>query len=143
MIQPISDHAAKQIGTAQERAVCRRGSAQYKMIAAAGSRMPAVQHEFLGAQARLARIFIERGGVGNQLLPIRGRMHVYFNDAGIGSYFDLPETWIVGRRVAFHHYRHFEMRGGIFNGGQQIDIVFGHLQGWHEDVQSSVAGFHA
>ena len=70
MIQPISDHAAQQIGTAQERAVGGRGSAQHKMIAAAGSGMPAVQHEFLGAQAGLARIFIERGGVGNQLLPV-------------------------------------------------------------------------
>ena len=70
MIQPIADHAAQQIGPAQERAVGRRRAAQHEMIAAAGAGVPAVQHEFLGAQPRLARILIERGGVRNQLGPV-------------------------------------------------------------------------
>ena len=62
MIEPIAEHAAQQIGPAQKRAVGRRRRAHREMIAAAGSGVASVEHEFLGAEAALPRIFVERGG---------------------------------------------------------------------------------
>ena len=143
MIQPIGDHAAEQVGPAKERAVGGGGSAQHEMIAAAGAGMAPIQHEFFGAQARLARVFIERGGVRHQLLPIGGGMDVHFDDAGIGRHFNHAQARIVRRRVALDDHRHFQMRGGVFDGRQQVDIVFGHRQRRHEHEQTAVASLDA
>ena len=51
MIQPVSDHALEQIGTAEQRAVAGRRAAQHDVIASSGARVPAIDHEFLRAQA--------------------------------------------------------------------------------------------
>ena len=83
MIQPVAEHAAQQIGTAQERTVGRSGRAQHEMIAAAGAAVAPVEHEFLGAQARQPRLFVKRGGVGHQFRPIVRRMDVDLDHAGV------------------------------------------------------------
>jgi hypothetical protein len=50
-------------------------------------------------------------------------MDVDFDDAGIGRHFQHGNPGIPRRRVAFHEDGHFEMRGRIFDGGRQIEIV--------------------
>ena len=56
------------------------------MIAAAGTGMPPVQHEFLGAEPALARFFVERGRIRDQLGPVARGMDVDLDHAGIGCY---------------------------------------------------------
>ena len=59
MILPVGDQAAQQIGPAQERAVGRRRAAEHDVVAAAGAGVPAVEHELLGAEPRVARVLVE------------------------------------------------------------------------------------
>ena len=51
MIVPVTDQAAQQVGAAQERRIERGQRAEYKMIAATGAGMAAVEHELLAGQA--------------------------------------------------------------------------------------------
>ena len=50
-------------------------------------------------------------------------MDVDFDHAGIGRHFQHGDAGIGGRRVAFEHHRHFEISGGVFDGGDQVEIV--------------------
>ena len=49
---PIQHQAFQQIWPPQERAVGGVAAAENDVIAAAGSAMPAIEHEFVGAKAR-------------------------------------------------------------------------------------------
>src|SRR5208282_6230631 len=82
MVEPIAEHAAQQIGTAQKRTVGGHRGAERNMVAAAGTGMPPVQHEFLGAEPALARFFVERGRIRDQLGPVARGMDVDLDYAG-------------------------------------------------------------
>ena len=69
MVLPVGHQALQQIGTSQKRTVRRRGAAQGDMIAPACARMAAIQHEFFGAQPRLARFLVQRRRGSHQLAP--------------------------------------------------------------------------
>ena len=56
---PVRDQAAQQIGPAQERAVRRARAAEHDVVAAAGARVPAVEHELLGHEPRVVRVLVE------------------------------------------------------------------------------------
>src|SRR5437764_620914 len=58
VIEPIAEHAAQQVGAAQEGAVGRSRAAENKMVAAASAAMSAVQHEFFRAEAREAGLLV-------------------------------------------------------------------------------------
>ena len=63
MVVPVADQAAQQIRPPQERAVRRRRAAEDDVVAAAGAGVAAVEHELLGAEPRLPRLFVERRGL--------------------------------------------------------------------------------
>ena len=133
MIVPVAEQASQQVGTPQERAVFRSRAAHHHVVAAAGSGVLSIQHEFLRAQAALAREIVERGSVCRKLIPRFRRMNVDFDDAGIGRHFQNSDPDIVGRSVAFEQHRHFKVCGGIFDGGHQVQIVAEVLDRRHED----------
>ena len=67
MVLPVGDQAAQQIGAAEKRAVGRRRSANDDVVAAAGTGVPAVEHELLGAESGFVRVLVEPGGDLDQL----------------------------------------------------------------------------
>ena len=143
MVLPVFDHAAQQIGTPQKGTVIRSGSANHQVVAAAGPGVLPIEHELLGAQAALARQFVERGGVFDQCVPAGRGLDVHFDHAWIGSHFKDGDTGIVGRGITFDQHRHGEMSGGIFDGGDQIEIVRQVVDGRHEDIELALARLHA
>ena len=58
VILPVAEQASQQVRAAQNRAVCRRRSADHDVVAAAGADVAAIDHEFLSAQAGLAGLFV-------------------------------------------------------------------------------------
>ena len=60
MALPIEDQALQQIGPPQERAVGRVSAAEHHVIAAAGARVAAVDHELVGAEPRKTGFLVER-----------------------------------------------------------------------------------
>ena len=86
MVVPIRQQAAEQIRAPQEGRVGSRGAAEHEVIAAAGARVAAIEHEFLGTQARGARGAIEELGSLHQLAPVMRGLHIGFDDPGIGRY---------------------------------------------------------
>ena len=100
MVLPIGDEAAQQVGPAQQRAVGRRRAAERDVIAAAGARMPAVEHEFLGAEPCLPRFLVQRFGRRHQLAPRGRRMDIHLDHAGIGRDVQHLHARIAWRRIA-------------------------------------------
>ena len=70
VIVPVSHQAPQQIGPTEERAVGRRRAAEDDVVAAAGAGVRAVEVELLGAQPRVAGVFVDAGGDRDQLVPI-------------------------------------------------------------------------
>jgi hypothetical protein len=102
-----------------------------------------VEHEFLGPQPAFAGVGVEGGGFGDEFVPGGAGMDVDFDDAGVGRDFDVFEARVVGGEIAFEDDRGFQGGGAGFEGGEQIDEVFGGGEGREEDVQASVADFDA
>ena len=72
MVEPIRHERTEQIGPPQEGAVRRRGAAQDNVISAAGSRVAAIEHEFLGPQPAEPRLFVQTSDDLLQFLPVAG-----------------------------------------------------------------------
>ena len=69
MALPVEHEAAQQIGPAQEGRMGRIGAAEHHMVAAARAGVATIDHELVGAQPRIAGLFVElRGGV-HRLAP--------------------------------------------------------------------------
>jgi len=84
MIVPVGDEAGA-LGRAGAGWGCRRGgTAQDDMIAPAGPRMPAIEHELLGAQPGFAGLFVKDCGVVDQLIPGVGRVMLTSTTPGSG-----------------------------------------------------------
>jgi hypothetical protein len=83
MVVPVGRQAAQEVRTPQERAVERRAAAQHEVVAPACARVTPVEHEFLGRQARLMRLLIQRRGLRDQIVPAGAGLHVDLDDAGI------------------------------------------------------------
>ena len=65
----MDDEAFEQVGAPEERTVERRLSADDDMIAPARSRMLAVDHELVGAEAGKPRLFVDKVGGGDAFAP--------------------------------------------------------------------------
>src|SRR5260370_13915797 len=70
------------------------------VVAAAGACVASGNHEFFGAQARLAGFFVENLGVVDHFVPGIRRVNVDLDDAGIGRNLDDVEARVVRRGVA-------------------------------------------
>ncbi len=125
MILPVVQQAAQQIGAAQERAVGRRGTAEHDVVAAAGSRVPAVEQELLGREAQRARVGIERGGLALELAPARRGAHVHLEHARVGRDAHLLDPRIERHRVALEHDRARELLRGVLDRVQELEVVVG------------------
>ena len=69
MILPETDQAAQYIRAPEDRAVRGCCAANRDVIPAPGATMPPVEHEFLGAQPGVMRLFIKGIGIADQLFP--------------------------------------------------------------------------
>ena len=143
VIVPVGDQAPQQVGTPQERAVCRRRAAQDDVIAAAGSGVASVEHELLGREAHLPRVFIERGGLFDELVPVAVRVDVDLDHARIRGDEKIRQPRIARRRVALEQHAHAERTRRGFDGGDQIQVVVDRLDRRHEDIQDAAAGLDA
>ena len=139
MALPVQHQALQQVGPAQERAVVGRRAADHDVVAAAGAGVAAVDHELVGAEPRLARLLVDRRRGRHAILPVRGRMDVDLDDAGIGRDADDVEARILRRAVALDMDRQAELAGGVLGRRDQFEIVLQRLDRRHEDAQPSVA----
>ena len=143
VIVPVGDQTAEQIGTPEKRAVCRRRAAQHEVIAPAGARVPAVEHELLGGEACVPCVLVERGRRVDELMPVRGRVHVHFDDARIRRDEEMGQPRIARRRIPFQEHAHPERARGRLDRGDEIEVVVHRLDRRHEDVQDSAPRLHA
>ena len=121
--QPIDDEALEQVGTPEERTVERRLAADDDMIAPAGSRMLAVDHELVGAEARKPRLLVDRFGGGDAFAPARRGMDVDFDHARIRRDANDVHARIDRRRVALDLHRKPDFFGRRFSGCDQFEII--------------------
>jgi hypothetical protein len=98
MALPIQDQAFEQVGPAQERAVGSGRSSQYDVIAAAGSDVATIDHEFVGAQPTETCLLIKCLRDVDGFAPSRGGMDIDLDDAGIRRDLDDVQSR-VGRRL--------------------------------------------
>ncbi len=121
--QPMDEEALEQVGAPEERTVERRLAADDDMIAPAGPRMLAVDHELVGAEARKPRFFVDNFGGGDAFAPARRGMDIDFDHAGIGRDANDIHARIDGGRVAFDLHRKPDFFGGRLGGCDQFEII--------------------
>ena len=136
---PEKDQRFQEVRAPQKGAVIGGRAADDDMIAAAGSRMAAVDHELVGAKSAQARLFIDRLGRRDAVVPAMGRMNVHLDDAGVGRDADHVQARIMGRRVAFDMDGQPKLRRRRFRRVQQRQIVLDILDRRHEDAKPPVA----
>src|SRR5947209_14534947 len=112
---PIQHDALQKIGPAQKRRVRRRRAADDNMIAAACAGVTAIDHEFVGAEPRLARLLVNAARDLDAIAPRRSGMDVDFDHTGIGRYLDDVEPRIVWRRITFDVDRRVVLACGGFD----------------------------
>jgi hypothetical protein len=140
VVLPVEDQRAQQIRTPQEGAVHRGGAAHDHVVAAAGARVAPVDHELVGAQARLACHLVHGFGGGHALAPAGRRVDVHLDDAGVGRHADDVQARVVGRRITLDVHRQAQLFGGGLGRGDQLEVVLDALHGRHEHAQASVTG---
>ena len=100
VVLPVGDQAAQQVGSAQQRAVGRRGPAEGDVVAAPGTGVGAVQLELLGAQPALGGGGVEHLGGVDQLPPRPGRVQVDLDDPRVRGHHQDLLARVARRRVA-------------------------------------------
>ncbi len=105
--------------------------------------MAAIDHEFLGAEPRLPRLFINAAGDLHRLAPGAGRVDVDLDHAGIGRHLDDVEPRIVRRRIPFDMHRLPALAGDLLDAGDEIEIILQPLDRRQEHAQHIVADFQA
>ena len=110
------------------------------MVAAAGAGVAAVDHEFLRAQPRLARLLVDDLGLVDELAPVRRRVDVDLDDAGIGRNAEGEQPRIAaGRGIALDEDRLAELLGRVLDGRDQLEIILAALHRRHEHIEMPVA----
>ncbi|MNT03769.1 hypothetical protein D3C72_1383200 [compost metagenome] len=137
MVMPVADQAAQQIRATQKRRVPRCRATQHEMVTTARAGMPAVDHEFLGGQPSLARLFIEEFGALDQLIPGRGRLHVDLDHPRIRGDAQVAQAWIARRLIPLQQHRAHQLFGGGFDGSDQLEVILDPFQRRHEQVQTA------
>src|ERR1700722_17444153 len=121
--QPMDDEALEQVWAPEERTVERRLATDDDMIAPASSRMLAVDHELVGAEARKPRLLVDSLGGGDAFAPARRGMDIDFNHARVRRNANDVHARIDRRRVALDLYRKSDFFGGRLSGCDQFEIV--------------------
>ena len=143
MVLPESDQAAKKVWTTEQRAVGDRCSANDDVAATSGGLEFTIPCEFADGKAVVEGLFVEEGVDGLELVPIfRGRQ-VDFEDSGIGSDAEVQYARVGRRCVTFEPDRHLEMPAGIFDGGDDVEIIGEHGEEWKEDMEATLPDFDA
>src|ERR1700722_12654879 len=109
MILPKTEHAAQEIGTAQEWTVEYRGSADHDVAAATGGDVTAVVSEFLSRKPIAARLLEERCIELNEFFPGTGGRKIDFEDTGIRGNTEGSQARIGRRRITLKPYRHSQI----------------------------------
>src|SRR4029078_465530 len=95
---PVGDQAAQQVGPSQQGTVGRLCASDRNMISSAGAGMSAVEHELLCSEPREKSFFIQSIRLLHEVFPVRRRMNIYFDHAGIGRD-DEPLPAVIAPRV--------------------------------------------
>ena len=143
MILPVGDERAEQIRTAQHGRIAGRVAANEDVVAAAGAGVASIHHELLGAEPCLAGFLVENGGAVHEFVPRLAGVQIDFDHAGVGRDFQHVETRITRWCVAFDGDGRSELGGGVFDGGDEFEIVFERRDGRHEDVELALARLDA
>src|SRR5450432_3839910 len=102
------------------------------MIAAPSARVLPVNHELLRTETALPRESVKAGRIADQFVPGSGRLDVHFDNAWIGGNFENANAGVGGWRVPFDHDGNSKMRGCVFDGGYQVQIIRQMLDRRHE-----------
>ena len=137
MVLPERDHAAQQVGPAQDGAVQHRLRAENDVAASAGGEMAAVVGELAGDQAIAVRLLVQDGVEFFELVPVRRRGQIDLEHAGVGRQPKGPEARIGRRRVALQPDRNSQVAAGVFHRGDQVQVVGHHRGVGQEDVQAA------
>ena len=105
------------------------GAADHDMIAPAGARVLAVDHELVGAEPGEARLLVDRLGGRDAFAPVRRGMDVDLDDARVGRDANDIEARIGRGRVALDLHRHPDLFGRSLGGRDQFEIVLEPLDG--------------
>ena len=140
---PVEHEALQQVGTAQERRVLRRGSAEYDMVAAARAGVASVGQVFVGAKPRLARFLVDRHRVRNRFGPAGGGMNIHLDHAGVGRDFHDLDARVLRRAVALDAHRRVVGARRLLDRRDQLEVGLGGGQRRHEHVEDAVAGLDA
>ena len=111
------------------------------MIAAAGADMFAVEIEFFRRQAGQARFFVQFLGLLHLLGPGFHRMDVDLDHAGVGGNGETRQPVVRGRQIALQNNPAAGFRGGVLDGGEQVQPVLHREQRRQEHVHLAVARF--
>src|SRR6516164_7737443 len=110
------------------------------MVAAAGAGVTAVDHEFLRAEPSAARLVVDDLGLVHELAPIGRRVDIDLDHAGIWRDAEALQAGVAARRrITFDEDRLTELLGGVLDRRDELEIVLGALDRWHENVEMAVA----
>ncbi len=143
VVVPITHQAPQQVGAAQERAVGGGRPPQHDVVASPRPGMGAVTVKPLGGEPRLARVVVDTGGDGYQLVPIVRGMDVDFEHPRIGGDGNTVQPRIARRRVTLDHQTDPPFARGILDGSDQLQIVLEQVERRHEHVQPPLPRFNA
>ncbi|MEY3459378.1 MAG: hypothetical protein RL215_2535 [Planctomycetota bacterium] len=143
MVVPEGNEAAEEIGSAEEGAVAGRGGSEDKVIPATGTGMASIALKFFGTESAVASIFVDAGGDVFEFFPAGGWLDIDFDDARIRGYFQEADAGILRREVAFEDNGELKLFCSVFDGGNEVEVIFECADGGHEHVESSVAWFDA
>ncbi|MCY1508738.1 hypothetical protein D9M68_430580 [compost metagenome] len=140
---PVQDDALQKIRTTQERAVIGIGAAHDHMVAAAGTGVAPVDHELVGAKPAPPRLFVDRRGDVDAILPAGSRMDVDLDHARIRRNADDVDALVLRRRIALDVHGQSDRGCSAFRGRDEVEIFLdaGHRR--HEDAEPAVARLDA
>jgi hypothetical protein len=105
--------------------------------------LSAVEHELVAGEADLARFVVEDRRVVDEVLPRRSRVDVDLDDAGIGRHLQALEARVARRWIALEAHLRAERGGGVFDRGDQVEVLLEQAARRHEHVQDAVARLDA
>ena len=124
MIVPEPNETAQYVGASEERTVRRGGSTHDNVVAAAGSRVSAIDLKLFGSQSRLPGVGVHVFGLLNQFVPAGCGMDVDFDHARVGRHLDHFQSLVVWWQVAFQDDGRVGGFGSRFDMRDQVQIVF-------------------
>ena len=113
------------------------------MVAAAGTGVAAVEHEFLRREPGQPRLVVQNGRIGHQFIPASRRMDVDFDDAGIRRDIQHFDPCIGGGRITFDRNGHAQFARRFLQRGDQREIVLEIRQRRHEYMELRLTHFDA